>query len=236
MTSGIWSDSNGGIIAVVKGQAVAGLQKDLWSKVDKQGKRLLDITTNGGLRPATVFRSGIRNWNKESNAKFMALIKNYENMTQELVDMKRDMIETLKKEYEDKRVAPKTKGEQRWETLRPYDIPGSVKQQYIRKYVIGAERIIASKPEWKKAFTEYILSWPKVQAKRMRTKTKQDTYDEIVVGNFEIVYAFIATSALNKGEDVDAYRKQFNFPTKVLRYATLDASKSVLKAYLKEIQ
>ena len=236
MTSGIWSDNNGGIIAVVKGQAVAGLQKDLWSKVDKQGKRLLDITTNGGLRPATVFRSGIRNWNKESNAKFMSLIKSYENMTQELVDMKRDMIKVLEKEYGNKRVAPKNKGEQRWETLRPYDIPGSVKQQYIRKYVVGAERIITSKPEWQKAFTEYILSWPKVQAKRMRMKTKQDTYDEIVVGNFEIVYAFIATSALNKGEDVEAYRKQFNFPTKVLRYATLDASKSVLKDYLKEIQ
>ena len=36
-----------GIIAIVKGQAVAGIDNDIWSKVDKQGKRLLDITNNG---------------------------------------------------------------------------------------------------------------------------------------------------------------------------------------------
>ena len=152
---------------------------------------------------------------------------------------------TWKEKYGDKRVPPTNKGERRWETLRQYDIPGSVKQKAIRDYVIETEKIITSDDEWKQAFVQYLLSWPKAQAKRLKTKSKLGDYDEIVVGNFEIVYAFVAKSVLKRMDSSDHkttynnsedYLKQFKFPIKVLPYGDLDTKRSVLKDYLKEIQ
>ena len=45
MTSGVWSEWWWNYCNC-QGQAVA-IDNDIWSKVDKQGKRLLDITNNG---------------------------------------------------------------------------------------------------------------------------------------------------------------------------------------------
>lgn len=238
MTSGVWSDSGGGIIAIVKGQAVAGIDNDIWSKVDKQGKRLLDITNNG-VPANNVFRK------TGNDVKFMQSVKAYEKLTKALLTMKREMISELKEKYGNKRVPPTNKGEQKWETLRPYDIPGSVKQQSIRKYVVETEKIITSNEEWKQAFVEYLLSWPKAQAKKLRVKSKLGDYDEIVISNFEIVYAFVAKTVLKRMDEPsiktaynnsEEYLKQFKFPIKVLPYGDLDTKKSVLKDYLKEIQ
>ena len=67
----------------------------------------------------------------------------------------------------------------------------------------------------------------KSTSKEMLRKAKSMDYDEIVVSNFEIVYAFVAKTE---------YLKQFKFPIKVLPYDELDTKKSVLKDYLKEIQ
>jgi len=237
MTSGVWSDNSGGIIAIVKGQAVAGNDNDIWSRVDKQGKRVLDITNNI-VNPNEVF-------GKYGDQTFLKLVKAYEKLTKALLTMKREMISKLKEKYGDKRVPPTNKGEQKWETLRSYDIPGSVKQKAIRDYVIETEKIITSNDEWKQAFVEYLLSWPKAQAKKLKTKSKLGDYDEIVVSNFEIVYAFVAKTVLKRMDNPEyktpynnseEYLKQFKFPIKVLPYGDLDTKRSVLKDYLKEIQ
>ena len=89
------------------------------------------------------------------------------------------------------------------------------------------------------------MSWPKAQAKKLRVKSKLGDYDEIVISNFEIVYAFVAKTVLKRMDEPstktaynnsEEYLKQFKFPIKVLPYGDLDTKKSVLKDYLKEIQ
>ena len=103
LIDGIWSDHGGGVIAIVKGQAVGGLDRDIMSKVDKQGKRVLDIG-NGVITPEAVFRGDQMSIITASKLLFA------------LRAMKDKLIDELRSKYEAKRIPAKSKGEEKYAT------------------------------------------------------------------------------------------------------------------------
>ena len=228
LVDGIWSDNGGGVIAIVKGQAVGGLDQDIMSKVDKQGKRVLDIG-NGAVTPEAVFRGDSYSIQTVSALLFA------------LRQMKDKLVDELRNKYESKREPAKSKGEEKYATLRKHDIPGAVKQQYIKKYLDEMEKIITSKDEWKSIFVEYVLRWPaRVAKKNVKKKEKSIDYDEIVVSDFEIVYCFMTDDAINDvkkiGKTLHEWKSQFKFPIKVLDYDELEKDTRIISRYLREIK
>ena len=67
-------------------------------------------------------------------------------------------------------------------------VNGAIKRDYIKKYIDGTEKILM---KYKEVFAKIYISWARKQSKSWNMVA--DTYDELVMGNFQIVKVFVDT-------------------------------------------
>lgn len=199
MEGGIWSDNDGGVIALLHGEVLAGSMEDIYSKPTKQGIRVIDI--------------GIKSLLYTTNKQFFdeiddisdidASARIYKSLMSELLELRRSIIKEVQKHV-------KSGG-----NVNPYEIDGKIKQQFIRKYIGYTTKIITSNEDYRRVFNLILLQWPKNQKKNHETSEHLD-YDELIVSNFKVLKVYIFEHAIKNGFDVDILKEK-EIPYKIIK-------------------
>ena len=164
---GIWG--GGGVYSVCKGNVYAGASADLMSVVDKQGRRLIN------LAPGTDFADNVDYEEIFSSSDFKKLWTDLKKFRGSLVS---SLIPIGKKS-----ILPDQYVDQAIDSSK---VSGSVKSQYIKKYIDGVEKLLM---KHNKVFSRIYISWARKQSKKWNFVA--GSYDEMVMGNFEIVKVYV---------------------------------------------
>ena len=226
LINGVWADSLGGILVILEGLAVLGNEYDIDSRVNKKGTRIVDISEEGSISAHNEFV------NRDEEA-----FKAYVMLMKQLVKFKHGLIQKLSAVYENKRL--KTKECEASEAIAncPYDIPGNVKQKYIKQYMGGTERIIKSDPKFQEALSKLILGWPMKQSKKWTKGSSDVDYDEIVLSDFKILKIYYTDDSLS-GVDEDHFKKVIagTIPSEKIGHNDYEDSPNIVKKYLKSLK
>ncbi len=216
MTSGV--HGGGGVYSILKGNVYAGGSTDIMSIVDKQGRRLVDLGPKSELAFAYDYDDVVR-----SSA--------YKKMWMDLLTFRKSIINNLvalgKKSIGDE----KKYVERAIDTSSPL-VNGSIKRDFIKKYIDGTEKILK---KHKDVFAKMYIGWARKQSSSWNSVA--ESYDELVMGNFEIVAVYIEDHMEEdfimhfSGDPDDAYftiddyelpsleevirRNNFKFPVKI---------------------
>ena len=169
MSSGVWG--GGGVYSVLKGNVYAGGSTDIMSIVDKQGRRLVDLGPDSEVAYSYDYEDVVKS-------------KEYKNMWKDLQSLRNGLTKKLVA------LGRKSMGDQYY-VNRAIDtnsklVNGSIKRDYIKKYIDGTEKILM---KHKEVFAKIYISWARKQSKSWTMVA--DTYDEMVMGNFQIVKVFV---------------------------------------------
>ena len=169
MSSGVWG--GGGVYSILKGNVYAGGSTDIMSIVDKQGRRLVDLGPNSDVAYSYDYEDVIKS-------------KEYKNMWKDLQNLRNGLVKKLL-------ALGKRSMSDRYYVNRAIDtnsklVNGSIKRDYIKKYIDGTEKILL---KHKEVFAKIYISWARKQSKSWNMVA--DSYDEMVMGNFEIVKVFV---------------------------------------------
>lgn len=171
MSSGVWG--GGGVYSVLKGNVYAGGSTDIMSIVDKQGRRLVDLGPKSEVAYSYDYRDVVKS-------------KEYKNMWQDLQSLRNGLTKKLVA------LGRKSMGNQYYVNLaidtNSRLVNGAIKRDYIKKYIDGTEKILM---KYKEVFAKIYISWARKQSKSWNMVA--DTYDELVMGNFQIVKVFVDT-------------------------------------------
>ena len=227
LINGVWADAVGGILVILDGLAVIGNEYDIDSRVNKKGTRLVDISTQGSINSENHF---IEYKDQDGYRAYKALLR-------ELLRFKHGLIKKLRATYEDKRLKTKECEASGAIANCPYDIPGNVKQKYIKQYMGGTERIIKSDPAFHEAFSKLILAWPIEQSKKWNEGSSDVDYDEIVVSDFKILKIYYTEDSLS-GMDEDHFKKVIagTIPSEKIGHEDYENSPNIVKKYLKSLK
>lgn len=178
MTSGV--HGGGGVYSILKGNVYAGGSTDIMSIVDKQGRRLVDLGPKSELAYAYDYEDLV----KSSEYKKMVtdLLKFRRELTNKLVPLGRKSIEYDAKTGE---IDEKKYVERAIDTSSPL-VKGTIKRDFIKKYIDGSEKILM---KHKDVFAKMYIGWARKQSKSWNSVA--DSYDELVMGNFEIVAVYL---------------------------------------------
>jgi hypothetical protein len=169
MSSGVWG--GGGVYSVLKGNVYAGGSTDIMSIVDKQGRRLVDLGPNSELLYSDDYRKVVKSPEYKNMYKELKTLRN--GLTKKLLVLGRKTLQN--KQYLDRAIDTNS-------SL----VNGSIKRDYIKKYIDGAEKILM---KYKEVFAKMYISWARSQSKSWDMVA--DSYDEMVMGNFQIVKVFV---------------------------------------------
>jgi len=169
MSSGVWG--GGGVYSILKGNVYAGGSTDIMSIVDKQGRRLVDLGPHSDVSYSYDYEDVIKS-------------KEYKDMWKDLQSLRNGLTKKLVA------LGRKSMGNQYY-VNRAIDtnsklINGAIKRDYIKKYIDGTEKILM---KHKEVFAKIYISWARKQSKSWNMVA--DSYDEMVMGNFEIVKVFV---------------------------------------------
>jgi len=225
MLSGLWADGAGEIIVILEGTALVGDTKDIMTKPDKKGTRVVNIGENAELNYHTILKGS-----EPLFVKNQKIVK-YKELLSKLVKFKQSLLEKLRKEYADKRI-----GEDKEDTTSPYDVPGKVKHNYIKQYIAGTENIIKSNKEYHELFNEILMRWPSKQSmKWSKEDVHQIDYDEIVLSNFKILKVYFTKDALGTRTVADFKNIIKGIPSQQITQETHDLKPNVVQSYIKQL-
>lgn len=171
---GMWGGV--GVIAIVKGYAMAGGHGDINSVVDKQGVRYINIAQDSMISVSA-----------RHNAKV-----DISKLSQKIESMK---LKILRDEMKDKPVKQNDLAGYFW--IRDND-----KKAQNRMIKTFYDQLYALINKNKKIFHDYLLHWVGMQ-KNPSTRTKEmryDGYDEIVVSNFTVMKLILNKSEITPDE------------------------------------
>ncbi len=170
LSSGV--HAGGGVYSVIKGNVYAGGSTDIMSIVDKQGRRLVDLGPKSELAYAYDYEDLIRS--SEYKKMFADLLAFRKSITNKLVLLGKKSIGDEKK-YVERAI----------DTSSPL-VKSNIKRDYIKKYIDGTEKILM---KHKDVFAKMYINWARQQSKSWNSVA--DSYDELVMGNFQIVKVFV---------------------------------------------
>ena len=167
MASGVWG--GGGVYSIVKGNVYAGGSTDIMSLVDKQGRRLVDL----GPRSELAFNYDYADLLKSSE---------YKSMWNDLKTFRMKLVNQLMAKTKDSIPAELYIDR----AVNSANIKPNIKRDFIKKYIDGTEKILT---KHKKVFASMYIGWARKQSKKWNMVA--DSYDELVMGNFQIVKVFV---------------------------------------------
>lgn len=167
LSSGVWG--GGGVFSILHGNVYAGATVDIMSIVDKQGRRLVDLGPNNELAYAYDYENLVAG-------------SAYKSMWNDLKAFRNSLVNKL---YHAgvKSISPEEYFDRAIDTSK---INSSIKRDYIKKYIDGTEKILK---KHKKVFVDMYIGWARKQSKKWNFVA--DSYDEMVMGNFEIVKVYV---------------------------------------------
>ncbi len=173
LSSGV--HGGGGVYSILKGNVYAGGSTDIMSIVDKQGRRLVDLGPKSEIAYSYDYEDLVK-----SSA--------YKKMWMDLLTFRREIINKLvaagKKSIENNPNYKKNSYVNR--AIDSSVISGSIKRSSIKKYIDGTEKILM---KHKDVFSKMYISWARRQSKKWNMVA--DTYDELVMGNIQIVKVYV---------------------------------------------
>lgn len=173
MVSGV--HGGGGVYSILKGNVYAGASTDIMSIVDKQGRRLVDLGPNSEIAFAYDYGDIMRT--SAYKKMWLDLLNFRRSITNKLIPAGKKSIEN-NPDYKENSYVERA--------IDTSLISGGTKRDYIKKYIDGTEKILM---KHKDVFVEMYISWARKQSSSWNSVA--DSYDELVMGNFEIVAVYI---------------------------------------------
>jgi hypothetical protein len=167
LASGVWG--GGGVYSILRGNVYAGASMDIMSIVDKQGRRLVDLGPDTELAHSYDYKGVMRS--PEYKSMWEDLKKFRNSLTKKLLAVGKKSIPV--ESYVDR-------------AIDTPNVPPNVKRDFIKKYIDGTEKILK---KHSKVFASMYINWAKKQSKSWNFVA--DEYDELVMGNFEIVKVYV---------------------------------------------
>lgn len=167
LAKGVWG--GGGVYTILKGNVYAGASRDIMSIVDKQGRRLVDLGPDTELAHSYDYKGVMRS-------------PEYKSMWEDLKNFRNSLTKKLLAVGK-KTIPPELYIERAIDTKQ---VPPNVKRDFIKKYIDGTEKILK---KHSKVFASMYINWAKKQSKSWNFVV--DEYDELVMGNFEIVKVYV---------------------------------------------
>ena len=173
MTSGV--HGGGGVYSILKGNVYAGGSSDIMSIVDKQGRRLVDLGPKSEIAYAYDYEDVMRS--SAYKKMWMDLLTFRRSISNKLIPAGKKSIEN-NPDYKENSYVERA--------IDTSLISGGTKRDFIKKYIDGTEKILM---KHKDVFAKMYIGWARKQSKSWNSVA--DSYDELVMGNFEIVAVYL---------------------------------------------
>lgn len=183
-TRGVWGGS--GVVAILKGDALAGGDQDIMSLVDKKGIRYVNISPEGGTITLLTKRRI-----KNTGGDFDKFKRDINTLADKIYELKEKIFKNelktnpaLKKYIEGEGVVRSYLDGLFW--IDEYD--AKAKYRMIKAFYDGFEPIVM---KYKDAMHSILVAYAQQQSLGNNSSTM--TYDEIVMSNFKVVKFFVIT-------------------------------------------